>query len=91
MAFVGEAKFISNLVHPHIAVSKSGFHQFKFVLDNILLHTFPSLFFEVFTHISWGDVEGFGYLFSFKVVGLVDIKVDVVDHLCCSFRLLSLG
>src|SRR5688572_6171963 len=57
VAFVGKAKFINDLGNTHGAMQEPVFHQFYFVVGNIILEGFACMLFKIAAEVRNGDAE----------------------------------
>jgi hypothetical protein len=79
VALVRKAQFIRYFVHPHIAVQQTVFHQFQLVIDDVLLHGFVHMLFEIAAQVSFRNTKVLTDVFCPYTFRLVDICLYVLQ------------
>lgn len=80
MAFICKSKFFYYFTNSHFAVQKTAFHHLHFIVEDILLHSFIGLLFEISPKIIWGNAEMLAYRFGFYLFGIANIRLDVLQY-----------
>lgn len=78
MAFICESQFFYYFVDSHFAVQKPAFHHFHFIVEDILLHGFIGLLFEVSPKVIRRNSKMLAYRSGLYFFGETDVGLNVL-------------